>query len=130
MAAASGSAGTVKTGSGPTVVAEVTGWTLNKKVPTHDYASNSSGGFKNTTSGPKKATGTVKGMFDMAAASALVEGASLILKLYLDATHFYNIPIAVISDVSVGEVDINDGGYIPFSANWESSGTYSEPTLP
>ncbi len=123
---ASGKNGLVKVGS--TAVAEVTQWTFTKEAASSRYASSSTGGFKRSLPGVRSGNGQIEFKFDMAAASLLVEGASVTLLLYLDATHYYTVP-AIITQFKV-DVNIDTGEVIGGSANFDTDGAWTEPTLP
>lgn len=127
--ALSGKDGLVKSGS--TTIALITGWEMQKEAVTTRFASSDSAGYKATVAGVKDMTGSIEGMLDTAASTGgqplMAEGVSGSLKLYFDATRFWTVP-AVIKNFKVGKVDIDDGKVIPFTANFESNGTYTEPT--
>ena len=76
----------------------------------------------------RSGNGQIEFKFDMAAASLLVEGASVTLLLYLDATHYYTVP-AIITQFKV-DVNIDTGEVIGGSANFDTDGAWTEPTLP
>lgn len=123
--ALSGKNGTVKIGS--TAVALVSKWELTKEVVTSRFANNESSGTKKTLAGVYHASGSISGQLDTAAASTILEGVSATLLLYVNATKYYTVP-SVIKSFKVGEVDIDDGKVIPFTAQFESDGVCTEPT--
>ncbi len=120
----SGKNGSVKIGD---AVAEITRWSFAKQAVSSRYASNSSGGFKRTLAGAKSGSGQIEFKFDVDAASPLVEGASVTLLLYLDATRFYSVP-AVLTQVQI-DVNIDKGDVVSGAARFETDGAWTEPTL-
>ncbi len=120
----SGKNGAVKIGMAS--VGVVTGWTMKKNAHIDDFASSEVPGYGSTVAGVKRATGTVEFKYDSLAASPLVEGSSVTLDLFLDATEKYVVPAMIESyDVTV---DINDGNAIKVSASWKSNGAWTEPS--
>lgn len=119
----SGKSGKVLVGASQ--VASITEWSLDKEAHISTYYSSDGGGFQQAVVGALKASGTISFELDVSAAMGIVEGTSATLKLYVDATHFWSVP-AVLKNFKVSTKLIGDvvGG----SADWESNGTYVEPT--
>lgn len=125
MSVESGKLGTVKIGS--TAVADITHWEFDKEAYASRYASNSTGGFKATVAGVKMGRGQIEGKWDSSAASPIVEGTAATLLLYLNDTEFFSVPAIVRRFKLV--VDIDNGEVTGFTADFETNGAWTEPTL-
>lgn len=125
MSVESGKDGKILIGSTP--VADITAWEFNKEAHTTRYGSSSTGGFKKSLAGVKMGEGSIEFKWDSAAASPLVEGGSVTLKLYLNASEFFSVP-AVIKHFKV-RVDIDNGEVTAGVAAFETDGAWTEPTL-
>lgn len=125
MSATSGQYGKIMIGSSNLV--ECMGWTLNRSTQTHSYASCSTTGgdgrkYKKRVTGPRDATGTIKGLQDPSdpIENYISDGSSATLKLYWTASKFYTVP-AVIENLRV-EVDIDTGAPVPWEADFGADG--------
>src|SRR5688500_10666420 len=125
MAVESGKNGTVKIGATP--IADVTRWTFDKEALTSRYASNSTAGFKATVAGVKQGSGQIEAKWDSAAASPITEGTSVTLLLFLNVTENFSVP-AIIKNFKL-LVDIDNGEVTGFTADFETNGAWTEPTL-
>ena len=117
-----------KINDGTADLADIKNWTLNRKVATHAYASSDTAGVKKRVAGVKDYSGKFDGNIQDNAAADVVEGDSVTLKLYIDATHFYTVP-CVIESVDI-EVDIDDGNMVTYSAQFSGDGEMIEPSFP
>jgi hypothetical protein len=126
MAVISGVAGSVQIGSSALV--ECTGWTFNKKVSVHKYASCATGGFKAAVPGVKDGSGSISGKYDDAdpIEDAIDVGDSVTLKLYVDADDFYSVP-SVIESLDL-TVDIDEGEIVGWEAGFQTNGAWTNPT--
>ena len=115
MAAISGKDGKVSVDG--TDIAEVTGWTLERTSNNPAWASSSIPGRKQRVAGVQDASGTIEGKLDVAntpMGDGLVEGGSVTLNLYVNATQFFVVP-ALIDSISF-ECDMDEGEVVSFSA--------------
>lgn len=108
-------------------VALVTKWTATFSESTFRHADNGSSGYKKTYVGAYHAEGTVEGLFDSDAVSALLVGASVTLVLKMSSSRSYSVP-AIIKSIA-HDVDIDEGSPTPFRAEWESNGAWTAPTF-
>lgn len=127
MAAVSGTFGKIMIGSSNLV--ECTGWTWQRQVADHAYASCATGGFKKRVAGTKDHSGTLDGKFDPSDSidDYFDEGDLVTLNLYVTSTDYYIVP-AMITELSV-EVDIDEGDIIPWSASFGGNGAWSSSGL-
>lgn len=95
MAQLIGYAGKVSIGANQ--VAELKNWKVDLSADMADTTSFSTTGWKGILPGLKEWSGSAEGNFDMtdtngqlALQNALINGTSLALKLYVDATHYYS----------------------------------------
>lgn len=121
----SGKSGAVKISS--TSVGEVLKWTARKTAVVDVFGSSESAGYQKSIAGRKGISGTIEGKWDSAAAAPILEGASVTLQLYLNATELLTVP-AIMEEFEI-TVDINTGVANAFRANYQSTGAYTEPTL-
>lgn len=112
---------------GSTPIADITSWELNKEAVTSRYGSSSTSGYKKTLPGSKMGAGTIEFKWDGGAVSPIVEGTVVTLKLYTNATEFFTVP-SVIKTFRV-KVDIDDGSVTSGTAQFETDGAWTEPTL-
>jgi hypothetical protein len=112
---------------GATPVADITSWEFTKEAQTSRYGSSSTAGFKRTIPGVKLGSGTIEFKWDTSAASPVVEGAAVTLKLYTNASEFFSVP-AVIKSFRV-KVDVDSGEPTAGTAAFETDGAWTEPTL-
>ena len=120
----SGKSGKVLIGSNS--IGEVTKWSATFEASSSRYASSATGGYKASLSGVKSGSGSIDFKLDTLAASAVLEGASATLLLYVDATHFYTVP-ATIKNFKV-EVNIDSGEVVGAAADFDTNGAWTEPT--
>jgi hypothetical protein len=125
MAAYSGKNGLVKSGS--TQLAEITGWKLSTKSNNPAWNSSTSSGSKKRVAGVKDGSGS----FDLKVDDSdeiydtLVEGDSVTLNLYLNATKFFAVP-ALIDNIDY-DVDINDGEVVAATVAFSTNGAWTKP---
>lgn len=121
----SGQYGSVKIGS--SCVAEANKWTLDKEATLHEFATCKSpaGGGMAVLPGRKKHSGSAEGLFDPddPIENYLEEGDIVTLKLYVDATHYYQ-GSAVIEKLTIGDVDIQEGAPVPWSFSFKANGLF------
>lgn len=125
MAVESGKDGKILIGATP--IADIVGWTFDKTANVDQFGSSSGAGFAKAVAGTKRGSGTITKKWDASAVSAIVEGTSATLLLYLNATEFYTVP-AIIGQFSIG-VDIDTGNATSATANFVTNGAWTEPTL-
>lgn len=125
MAVESGKDGKILIGATP--VANITEWTFDKEVHTDRYNSSETAGFKGTVAGVKSGSGTISFKWNSAAAMTITEGTSATLLLHLNATELFTVP-SIIKNFRV-RCDINDGSITGGTADFESNGAWTEPTL-
>jgi len=103
---------------------ECTGWTLDRKVAAHRYASNTSNGYKRAVAGVKSADGTAKGMYDPADAfwSKIAEGTDIWLRLYVDPDRFFMVR-AMVESLKINE-DFNEGDVVSWDMSFVSNGRW------
>ena len=95
MAAIHGLSGSVKIGA--TSVASIDSWRVDINRDVADATNFGSNGWKESIAGLKGWGGSLSGSFDMgdtngqlALQNALLNGTTVALKLYVDATHYYS----------------------------------------
>lgn len=123
--AVSGQYGTVHVGSSEVI--EVTGWTFSRKANVHQYASNTSNGYKRAVAGTKSGSGNVSGRYDPTnpPEDSFGEGDEVTLKLYTTATKFFQVP-SVIENVDY-ECDMDEGEIVSWEASFVADGEWTEP---
>jgi len=124
VAAVSGQYGKIMLGSSNLV--ECTGWTWDRNVASHAYASCATAGYKKRVAGTKDSTGTASGIYDPAdQIDDLIDIGDLVsLLLYVTAIKYYTVPSLV---VSVGlEVDVEEGEIIRWELGFEGNGSWTE----
>lgn len=112
---------------GATSVGDITKWTLNKEIVTSRFASSETAGYKKTISGVRHASGTLEGAWDASLTSTVKDGTAATLLLHLNGSELYTVP-AIMKNFRI-TVDINDGTFTQFTADFESNGAWTEPTL-
>lgn len=125
MGVESGKDGKVLIGATP--VANITGWEFDKECHTDRYNSSETAGYKGTVAGVKMGQGSIEFKWNSAAAMTITEGTSATLLLHLNATEMFTVP-AIIKNFRV-KCDINDGAITGGTANFETNGAWTEPTL-
>lgn len=128
MAIAIGFAGKVMIGAN--TPAELGNWKLDLGADTPETTAFSSTGWKTFVPGLKEWNGSAEGNFDMtdtngqlAMQNALLNGTSLALKLYVDATHYYSgtayvkkvSPEAAVDDVVKIAFDFQGSGALTYA---------------
>lgn len=123
MSAVSGQFGTIHIGGSELV--ECVGWTFERSVAEHAYASCSTDGSKKRVAGTKDANGTFQSKYDPddPLEDHLDEGDAVTLLLYVTATKRYTVP-AIILSISM-EVDLDEGSIIGYDVSWGLNGAYS-----
>lgn len=105
-----------------------TNWSLKRDPKLKDVSNTKNGRVSIKTLGLY--SGTIKGNFDPADSytNTISEGGAVILKLYVDATHFWTVPavIGAIDDNSNGVEDAFDYSF-EFT---QSGGAITPPTFP
>lgn len=125
---ASGQYASVKSEAG-SCIAEANAWTLDKECILHEFATceTPGDGGMGVVSGRKRHSGSISGLYDPADPPEewFDEGDRLTLKLYVDNVEgVYYEGIAVIEKVTIGEVDIQEGAIIPWSASFKAHGLF------
>lgn len=126
MTAVSGQYGKITIGSSN--LTECMGWSFDRSVADHPYASCATNGYKKRVAGTKDGTGSLNGMQDPAdpIENYFVEGSQVTLRLYYTAAKFYSVP-AQINRLGI-EVDIDDGAPVPWTADFGANGAWTLPT--
>jgi len=126
MAVASGKYGNFKIGS--TTVVECMNWKLGRKAAVHQYASNSTNGFKAAVAGVRSGTLSFEGKIDHASPieNFVYEGQSITFRGYIDGTNYYTIP-CVVESLDV-EVDFDEGDINKWSVSAVTNGAWTVPT--
>ncbi len=121
---ASGQYASVKNEAG-SCIAEANAWTLDKECILHEYRTceTPSDGGMGIVSGAKRHSGSFSGLYDPPE-EWFDEGDRMTLKLYVDADVYYE-GIAVIEKITIGEVDIQEGGIVPWSASFKAHGLFT-----
>jgi hypothetical protein len=101
-------------------------WTMTLAAESLDATGYDSEGYKEVEVGNKNASGTVDIKFEKAAApeKSLTIGASVTLKLYEDATHFWTFMAKILRL----EWTVPQAGIVTVRMSYESSGTITVPT--
>lgn len=122
MSVRSGQFGTVAIGSSELV--EVLNWKFSRKVTVHQSNTNTDGGYKKATAGPKSGTVQFSGEVDMddMPDDHFEEGDSIVFKGYVNATQYYLIP-CVVESLDI-EVDIDDGKPVSWSCSATTNGQW------
>lgn len=123
--AVSGQFGTVEIGASDLV--ECTGWKFSRKANVHQYASNTSAGYKRAVAGTKSGSGTISGKYSSADPidDHFEEGDEVTLKLYTTASAYYSVP-AVIESIDF-EVDMDEGDIVSWEAAFTADGAWTLP---
>ena len=123
MAAASGQYGKIMIG-GSTLI-ECTGWSFDRSVAEHVYASCATSGYKKRVAGTKDGTGELRGVLDPAdpIEGYINEGDQVTLLLYFTAAKYHSVP-AQINNISV-EVDVEEGEIVRWTAGFGINGAWS-----
>jgi len=126
MAAVSGQYGQIQIGSSD--VTECTKWSFKRSAGEQAYASCATGGYKKRVAGTKDGGGSLEGFQDPdnAIETYFEEGDLVTLKLYYTASKFYSVP-AMITGLDV-ECDIQEGGLVPWSAEFGINGAWALPS--
>ena len=125
MATFSGKDGKVNDGTSD--IADITRWTFTKTSNNPAYASSSSAGFRKRVAGVKDGSGAIEGKYQNDTAPILDEGEEVTVKLYVDTTHFYSVPVII--DSFQLETDIDRGEVVGWSADFSTNGAWTEPTF-
>lgn len=125
---ASGQYGAVQSSSG-TCIAEANKWQLSKECILHEFASceTPADGGMGVVAGRRKHSGSISGLYDPEDPPEdwFDEGDEVGLKLYVDTVDgTYYEGTAVIEKIDIGEVDIQEGGIVPWSASFKAQGLF------
>ncbi|MBX7164808.1 MAG: hypothetical protein K1X74_00545 [Pirellulales bacterium] len=125
MALLSGRDGKVLVGGA--TVADVSGWHFMTRAEGKTYASSATAGFRRRTSGARHGQGKLQGKLDRGAAihEAFAEGDTVVLRLHLSPTHYYQVP-AVIDALRL-VVDVERDEVTGWEAEFTSDGAWTEP---
>lgn len=125
MAVISGKQGKVLLGA--TALADVTKWSLEVSANVSKWGGSATAGYKKAVGGTLDGSGTIEGKIDTADEiyDKLVPGTAYTLKLYENATLYWNVP-CVIEKISI-DVDIDDGEALSWSADFQTDGAWSLP---
>lgn len=123
MAAASGQYGKIMVG-GSTLI-ECTGWSFDRQVAEHVYASCATGGYKKRIAGTKDGSGELRGIFDPddPIEGYINEGDHVTLLLYFSATKYHSVP-AQINSINI-DTDIEEGDIVRWTAQFGINGAYT-----
>lgn len=112
---------------GAVQISEIMKWSFNPKINLVKYASNKTGGYKQAIGGIKEGTGSLDGAWDPAdpAYTPLIEGTSVTLKLYINATQFWSVPCIIESFTHGANIDA--GELVAWSASFWSAGGWTAP---
>src|SRR5262245_39691681 len=123
MTAVSGQYGKITLGSSN--VTECSGWSFDRTVADHPYASCATSGYKKRIAGTKDGTGNLKGWQDPSSPieTYFVEGDHPTLRLYVSASKYYTVP-CMITRLHT-EVDIDDGAIVPWEADFGIDGAWT-----
>ena len=124
---ASGQYASVKSEAG-SCIAEANAWTLDKECILHEFATceTPGDGGMDVVAGRKRHSGSFSGLYDTEDPPEewFDEGDALTLKLYVDADVYYE-GVAVIEKITIGEVDIQEGAIVPWSASFKARGLFT-----
>lgn len=128
----SGKDGDVKIGS--TAICEIRKWSFSPKANNPSYASNKTAGYTRRVPGIKDGSGSMEGAWDPASpAVAVIDPATAVtLKLYINATQFYEVP-SVIDEFGLN-VEVESGEIVSWTSTFSANGAWTNPvagmTLP
>ncbi len=105
----------------------VTGWTFERRVDALETTHSGSGGVEQSIAGVKRYRGTVEANFDgdqapTDATPNVKEGAAGTLKLYTDATKYYELPVLITRLELASEVE----GLVRYRFAWQGTGAVTE----
>lgn len=125
----SGQYGAVQSSSG-TCIAEANKWSLSKECILHEFASceTPADGGMDVVAGRRRHSGSISGLYDSEDPPEdwFEEGDAVTLKLYIDtAEGTYYEGVAVIEKIDIGEVDIQEGAIVPWSASFKARGLFT-----
>ena len=124
----SGKSGKVTVGA---TTLKVQSWDIEPTTDLDDTTNSSSGGYYEGEPKINKLTGKVQLQWDAASNPTtnppnLVPGAQVALKLYVDATHYWNIAKAFITNTPVA-VGAKEGAMVTFAFSFTASGAWTPP---
>ena len=111
-----------------TDIGDVTKWSLDLESNNPAYASNSTSGVKKRVAGVKDSSGSIEYKLDSAAALPLAAGDTVTLKLYINASKYYQGDV-IIDKVGV-VTDIDTGEIVAQTAQFSGNGAWTPPSLP
>lgn len=110
-----------------TAICEIMKWSFNPKCNVPAYASNKTSGYKRRVAGVKDGSGSMEGAWDPAtpAITVIDPGTGATLRLYINATQYYDVP-AVIESFKL-DVDVDTGEIVKWSADFGTNGAWTNP---
>ena len=122
----SGQYGAVHSENG-SCIAEANKWQLSKECILHEFASceTPTDGGMDVIAGRRRHSGSISGLYDSEDPPEdwFDEGDTVTLKLYIDvAEGTYYSGTVVIEKLDIGEVDIQEGAIVPWSATFKAKG--------
>lgn len=126
MTTISGKNGKVDVGS--STLLEITSWNFTTTSNNSVWGSSSSSGYKKRQAGTKDMTGNIAGQFDTSSPiyNTMEEGDDVTLKLYLNASLFYEVP-ALIESFNLS-IDVDNGAVVGWTSAFGSNGAWTKPT--
>lgn len=126
MATKSGKDGKIMIGG--TTLADITGWTLNRRSNNPSYASSATAGHKTRREGVKDYSGSFTFKLDVAdpITGDITEGTTYTLLLYLDGSLFWSCPVII--DSIAHECDINDGEVLGGTCEFSATAAPTKPS--
>lgn len=113
---------------GGTRLARITNWTITASTGETTFADSDSGGYTERAPTRREATGSVDFKYDDSFEQweRIREGECCVLCLFVDATHYWHLPVALIQNLTIN-VNIEDQEVIDGSFDYASSGIYYAP---
>ena len=113
---------------GSTRLARITNWTITASTGETTFADSDSSGYTQRAPTRREATGSVDFKYDNSFEmwERVREGECCALTLFVDLTHYWYIPVALIQNLTIN-VNIEDLEVIDGSFDFASSGIYYAP---
>lgn len=110
-------------------IARITNWTLTASVGETTFADSDSGGFTNRLPTRKEITGSADFKFDtnFPQHDRIREGECCHLVLFINATFYWDIPVALITSLSI-TTNVEDLEVVEGTFEFASSGQYYAPS--
>ena len=110
---------------------KVQSWDIEPTTELDDTTNSSSGGYYEGLPKINKLTGKVALQWDAAANPTtnppnLVPGALVALKLYVDSTHYWNVPTAYVTSTPI-VVGAKEGAMVTFGFNFTATAAWTPP---